>query len=85
MMFVKGYTLDGFKGQAYHIHIRYFGDWDEIYFRDYLKANPGVAKEYGELKIQLSKRFRNDREKYTSGKTGFIKRVTDTARKTKSK
>ena len=36
MMFMKGYTVEGFKGQAYHLHVRYKGDWDEIYFRDYL-------------------------------------------------
>ena len=26
MMFVKGYTPAGFKGQTYHIHVRYSGD-----------------------------------------------------------
>lgn len=35
MMFVKGYTTKGFSGQVYHIHVRYPGDWDELYFRDY--------------------------------------------------
>jgi GrpB-like predicted nucleotidyltransferase (UPF0157 family) len=48
---VKGYTKDGFKGQAYHIHVRYSGDWDELYFRDFLIQNPLVAKEYENIKI----------------------------------
>jgi GrpB-like predicted nucleotidyltransferase (UPF0157 family) len=85
MMFMKGYTINGFKGQAYHLHVRYKGDWGEIYFRDYLKTHPDIAKEYGELKVQLSKKYRNDREEYTDKKTEFIKRVTDIAKRTKPK
>lgn len=81
MMFLKEYTENGFQGQAYHIHVRYSGDWDEIYFRDYLLANPDVAKEYGELKVQLAKQYKNDREEYTKSKTEFIKRITEVARK----
>jgi len=82
MMFVKGYTRKGFQGQAYHVHVRYSGDWDELYFRDYLRANPAAAREYGELKVQLAEENRNDREGYTNKKTDFIKRVTQIARKT---
>lgn len=81
MMFVKGYTLNGFRGQAYHIHVRYSGDWDELYFRDYLKLHPEIASEYGELKARLSVKYRNDREGYTEKKTDFIKRITGVARK----
>jgi GrpB-like predicted nucleotidyltransferase (UPF0157 family) len=75
MMFVRGYTLEGFRGQAYHIHVRYGGDWDEIRFRDYLRIHPGVAREYEALKISLSEEFRNDRDGYTRAKSGFIKDV----------
>lgn len=82
MMFMKGYTENGFRGQAYHIHVRYSGVWDEIYFRDYLLANPEIAKEYGELKVQSAMQYKNDREAYTNSKTEFIKRVTKIARKT---
>lgn len=85
MMFMKGYTVKGFRGQAYHIHVRYKGDWDELYFRDYLKAHPDVAQEYANLKTQLSQMYRNDREGYTDMKTDFIKRITETARRGKIK
>ena len=81
MMFVKGYTSDGFKGQAFHIHVRYSGDWDEPYFRDYLIQNPQVAKEYENLKIKLSKEFKNDREGYTDMKADFVKHINELARK----
>ena len=43
LTFVKGYTAQGFKGQAYHVHIRYIGDWDEVRFRDYLIKNKEIA------------------------------------------
>jgi GrpB-like predicted nucleotidyltransferase (UPF0157 family) len=80
MMFMKGYSIQGFEGQAFHVHVRYRGDWDEIYFRDYLKANPAIAQEYADLKVRLSKEFKNDREEYTAQKTDFIKRITEKAK-----
>jgi GrpB-like predicted nucleotidyltransferase (UPF0157 family) len=85
MMFVKGYTPGGYKGQACHIHVRYPGNWDELYFRDYLKAHPETAQEYGELKVKLSRIYKNNRERYTDEKTDFIRRITNLARKEKRK
>ncbi len=81
MMFVKGYTDKGFKGQAYHIHIRFKGDCDELYFRDYLKENTEKAIEYENLKIKLAKKYKFNREKYTNGKTKFVKKITKEAKK----
>ena len=80
MMFVKGYTINGFKGQAFHVHVRYRGDWDEPWFRDYLINNPSVAMEYENLKISLSEKFKNDRDGYTEMKTDFVKRINILAR-----
>lgn len=80
MMFMKGYTPDGFTGQAYHIHVRYSGDWDELHFRDYLIRHPDVAARYSALKLELQKSFRFDREGYTKGKTEFIRQVSKIAR-----
>ena len=80
MMFVKGYTLEGLVGQPFHVHVRYPGDWDEVHFRDYLIAHAGKAAEYEQLKIGLSKRYKNDREGYTGAKTNFIREVLQLAR-----
>lgn len=44
----------------------------QILFRDYLRANPEVAKQYGELKKKTAEQYRNDRVAYTDAKTGFI-------------
>lgn len=35
--FNRGYTPDGFAERVFHLHLREFGDSDELYFRDYLK------------------------------------------------
>jgi GrpB-like predicted nucleotidyltransferase (UPF0157 family) len=78
---VKGYSEKGFDGQAYHIHLRYRGDWDELVFRDYLINHPETAEEYVKLKLQLATKFKNNREEYTEGKTEFVKRIVVSARK----
>jgi len=72
MMFVLGYTPEGFRGQAVHVHVRYPGDWHEIRFRDYLRAHPESCKEYAKLKQELAVQYRNDRDGYTDAKEEFI-------------
>ena len=81
MMFMRGYSPQGFRGQAYHVHVRYSGDWDERVFRDYLIAHPETAREYAEVKIRLREKFEFDREGYTRGKTEFIRAVGQKARR----
>ena len=80
MMFMKGYTPQGFKGQVFHVHVRFKGDWDELYFRDYLVLHPEIAAEYGQLKSELQKKYEHDRDAYTYAKTDFITRVVRLAR-----
>lgn len=81
MMFMKGYTPEGFKGQVYHVHVRYKGDWDELYFRDYLISHPDVADEYGKLKVDFQKKFKHDRDGYTFAKTDFIRNIMKMAKR----
>ena len=40
--------------------------------RDYLRAHPDAAKEYGELKASLARQFPEDIDSYIAGKTNFI-------------
>ena len=77
----KGYTENGFADKVYHIHLRYTGDNDELYFRDYLNEHPDVAKEYEALKLRLWKQYEHNRDAYTDAKTGFISKWTAEARK----
>ncbi|MEO6104064.1 MAG: GrpB family protein [Pseudoxanthomonas sp.] len=44
-----------------------------IAFRDYLRAHPLVAKEYGSLKERLAEMYPHDRSAYNQGKDGFVK------------
>ena len=77
----KGYTENGFADKVYHIHLRYAGDNDELYFRDYLNEHSVVAKEYETLKLRLWKQFEHNRDAYTDAKTEFISKWTAEARK----
>ena len=72
----KGYTENGFAEKVYHLHLRYYGDNDEIYFRDYLNTHPEIAKEYETLKLGLWKKFEHDRDGYTEAKSEFIIKYT---------
>ena len=77
----KGYTKDGFADKVYHIHLRYAGDNDELYFRDYLNEHPAVAKEYEALKLRLWRQYEHNRDAYTDTKTDYISKWTAEARK----
>lgn len=79
-VFNKGYSKFGFAEKVYHLHVRNVGDWDELYFRDYLVDNESVAKEYAVLKSSLIENYRNNRDGYTDAKTDFIKEKTKAAR-----
>lgn len=50
---------------------------DHLDFRDYLNSEAEVAKEYEKLKETLAEQFPEDLEKYTQGKSDFIKIVLD--------
>lgn len=81
MVWNKGYTPEGFAGRVFHLHIRRPGDWDELYFRDYLIEHSEVCADYARLKEKLAIPYRNDRDGYTLAKTEFVQRYTKLARK----
>ncbi len=73
---------DKYKGKrTHHLHFatKDHEKWKCISFRNYLKDNPGKAKEYAALKYRLTSQFRNDREKYTIEKSDFINKTTNLA------
>lgn len=81
MSFNKGYTPSGFAERVFHVHLRYEGDHDELYFRDYLQEHPAVAKDYEQLKLSLWKQYEHNRDAYTDSKTDFIKKYTKEAKR----
>lgn len=80
MVFNKGYTKDGFAEKVYHLHVRYYDNWDELYFRDYLMEHKEIAKEYGELKLGLITQYEYNRDEYTNAKSNFILKYTQKAK-----
>ena len=80
IMYLKGYTPQGFQGQAVHIHVRRIGDWGELYFRDYLIAYPQIQAEYAKLKLLFKSQYPNDRDAYTLAKGPFVQKYTEQAR-----
>jgi GrpB-like predicted nucleotidyltransferase (UPF0157 family) len=48
-------------------------------FRDYLRSHPKDAKIYGDLKIALAERFREDRSAYNAAKREFVEELTSQA------
>jgi GrpB-like predicted nucleotidyltransferase (UPF0157 family) len=80
LAFNKGYTPESFAKKVYHLHVRYPGDWNELYFRDYLIAHETVAKAYGQLKKKLFLQYQHDRDAYTKVKSKFIQKYTAKAR-----
>lgn len=80
MSFNKGYTPYGYADKVFHIHFHTVGDNDEIYFCNYLIANPGIAKEYEKLKLSLLPEYRNNRDGYTDAKGEFVRHVIDLAK-----
>ena len=77
----KGYTDNGFADRVFHLHLRTYGDHDELYFRDYMSEFPDMAAEYEKLKMSLWKPFEHNRDGYTNAKTEFIRLHTENAKR----
>ena len=70
--------------RTHHIHMvegHFTEHWDRLLFRDYLVEHLEVAREYEALKIRLVSASPRDRVAYTRGKTEFIDRVTEQAKR----
>lgn len=48
---------------------------NHLIVRDFLRANPVAAREYGDLKKRLAQRFPDDIDSYIAGKTDFLCRL----------
>jgi GrpB-like predicted nucleotidyltransferase (UPF0157 family) len=74
--FVKG------DPTTHHLHIVEIDseEWKKnITFRDSLRKNEMLAKEYAKLKLELAEKFKYNREAYTDGKTDFVNYVLELA------
>ena len=75
------------KPTEFHLSIAYAdvgGFWErQILFRDYLRNHPDVRDEYANIKKNLLKNDPTGVENYIHGKTDFILKVLELARKEK--
>lgn len=78
--FNKGYTINGYADNVFHIHIKTMGDCDELYFRDYLNDNLQKTKEYEKLKLELYDKYKPNRDLYTDGKKEFVAEIVSIAK-----
>jgi GrpB-like predicted nucleotidyltransferase (UPF0157 family) len=68
--------------RTHHLHMVELGSdlWrSHLLFRDYLRLHSEVAKEYENLKMELARKYRENREAYTEGKANFIEGVLKAA------
>ncbi len=80
--FIKRNPRTGVRTHHIHMVEREFTEhWDRLLFRDYLIDHPNVAREYEALKVRLASDSSRDRVAYTRGKTEFIVRVTEQAKR----
>ena len=74
---------DGISGRRFYyksdgsIHVHAFDERSH----DNLKDNPDIAKEYGELKLSLAKKYPDNIKKYKKGKEAFTKEIQTRALK----
>jgi GrpB-like predicted nucleotidyltransferase (UPF0157 family) len=76
------YQRDRDGRRTRHLHVVPVNDFttrNELLLRDYLRAHPGAAARYAELKRQLADVVRSGDE-YTRAKTDLIQELTDAAR-----
>ena len=78
--FNKGYTITGYADKVFHVHIKKYGDCDELYFRDYLNENQQKTMEYEKLKLDLFNKYKPNRDLYTDGKKEFVKKIVKLAK-----
>lgn len=67
----RRYFQKGGDERTHHLHIYQIGSPEierHLVFRDFLRAHPATAKQYGELKRDLSRQFPYDIDSYIMGK-----------------
>ena len=82
LLYVKGNFTEDTRTHHIHVVLKNSDKWKNyICFTDYLNDNIQAAKEYEALKLELQKKYGNDRVAYTDAKAELISRLTAEARK----
>lgn len=71
----RRYFQKGGDMRSHHVHIYESGSSEierHLAFRDFLQVHEGIAKQYGDLKKELSLRFPYDIQSYIKGKERLV-------------
>lgn len=74
---------DNSGNHTHHIHVYQKGNQhiaDELMFRDYLRINNEAVKEYEEVKIEASLKFRYSPKEYVDAKHDCVMEIMDKAK-----
>lgn len=74
----RRYFQKGGDERTHHVHMYEIGSPEidrHLAFRDFLRAHPGKAKAYGDLKEKLARQFPYDIEAYIDGKAEVAARI----------
>lgn len=91
ILLAKGMSCDGFADKVFLLHVRYYGNWNELYFRDYLIEHPEVAIEYSNLKETILKDIQEEKIErmpngqpngYSQAKFAFVEKISLHAKET---
>lgn len=83
----KPYQGETAKLENFHLHfVKFMSDhWKRhLFFRDFLRTHPDVAKQYYKLKKKLATKYGSNRIGYTEAKTSFIESITAQDRQRKA-
>lgn len=68
---------------TFHVHVFQKDDSyninRHISIRDFLRAHPERASEYGALKAELARKFPHDGKGYTDAKSGYVRKLEEDA------
>jgi GrpB-like predicted nucleotidyltransferase (UPF0157 family) len=69
-------VVDDHRASHLHLLLATSPRWSEqLLFRDALRADPALVRDYADLKRGLAERHGADREAYTAGKDDFVRGV----------
>lgn len=74
----RRYFQKGGDERTHHLHIYQIGSPEierHLVFKDFLRAHPDAAEEYGGLKLRLAKQFPYDIDSYINGKEGLASAI----------
>ena len=80
------FNLNDGERRMFNVHVYGVGNPEiasHLDFVAYLRAQPDAAATYGELKRELARRYPDQVDRYTDGKTEFIRAIREIAQQSK--